>query len=500
MRLHTKLILALLAGLVVVVAGAQLYSYLSVNDLILKSSQKSLNLLQTREEEFAKNIYHSVEQAVAGSLERGEMEKFNKLLRVQRDVEGLLEFSLFDENGVVTHSSDDAFLNTKLPEAIQKDLYGNPRTLLLHGDEAIEIYQPQIITGDCVRCHIDWKVGGIGGVTHFRFSTAALTKAQGQTEQIKTELKNAAMKNSLYTMFGIITTLIIMMYFLMRKYIRRPLEQFVNLLELYDKDEGDLTRRIPVKSSDELGDLARLFNSFIGKLNKAIAHAQTTAHIVGDGAKEQAGSVEETTASMEELTSITKQNADIARETDQLMSAVTTEMRQAHAMMSSLTQAMDELIEKSGETVKIVRTIDDIAFQTNLLALNAAVEAARAGEVGAGFAVVASEVRNLATKTAEAAHNTAELIQGTVDKINEGNEVVLKTASNFSSLEEQSNRARSLMEKIKSSSEDQDAKFQHVSKALSEINMTTQKSAAQSTDLTMVLSVFTTAVDQDEEN
>ena len=500
MRLHTKLIVTLLAGLIVVVAGAQLYSYLSVNDLILKSSQKSLNLLQTREEEFAKNIHYSVEQAVAGSLERGEMEKFNRLLRDQRDVEGLLEFSLYDENGVVTHSSDDSFLGGKLSQNLKEDLYRNPRTLLRREADAIEIYQPQMITGDCVRCHTGWTVGDIGGVTHFRFSTEALRKAQAQTEGIKTELRQAAMENSLYTMIGIISTLVIMMYFLTRKYIRRPLAQFVNLLELYEKDEGDLTRRIPIKSKDELGDLARLFNSFIGKLNKAIAHAQTTAHVVGDGAKEQASSVEETSASMEELTSITKQNADIAKETDRLMTSVSREIHEAHSMMSTLTKAMDDLIVQSGETVKIVKTIDDIAFQTNLLALNAAVEAARAGEVGAGFAVVATEVRNLAGKAADAAHNTADLIQGAVDKINEGNEVVLKTATSFSNLEDQSNRARGMMEQIKSSSEDQDSKFQHVSRALNEINMTTQKSAAQSSELTQVLSVFRTARERKDES
>ncbi len=497
MRLHTKLIIVLLAGLVVVILGAQIYSYLSVNDLIRKLSRTSLESLQSREEEFAKSVFSSVEHAVAGSLERGEMEKFNKLLRTQRNVAGLLEFSLYDKDGIVTHSSDDAFLKGQLPENIRTELTKNPTTLFLHNKDAIEIYQPQIANGDCIRCHTGWKMGSIGGITHFRFSTESLSKAKRQTEEINQYLKKVQLKNSIYALVCIVSVLVVIMYLLMRKLIRIPLGKFVDFLRLFEKNEGDLTRRIQVGSNDELGDLAKLFNSFIGKLNNIIGLAQTTAEAVGEGARGQAGSVEETTASMEEITSISRKNAEIAQEAGKLILNVTDELNQSNSMMNELTSAMTELIANNNDTVNIVKTIEEIAFQTNLLALNAAIEAARAGEAGSGFAVVAEEVRRLAMRTAEAARNTADLIRGTVGKINEGNEVVVKIRTNFTNLNDLNKNVTSYMDKIKSSSEEQNERIQHVSQALSEINTTIQDNATQSSDLTEMMAMFVTDKNND---
>ncbi len=113
---------------------------------------------------------------------------------------------------------------------------------------------------------------------------------------------------------------------------------------------------------------------------------------------------------------MTKKNAENASMADVLMNEANQVVSEANESMGQLTQSMEEISKASEQTSKIIKTIDEIAFQTNLLALNAAVEAARAGEAGAGFAVVADEVRNLAMRAAEAAKNTAELIEGTVKK------------------------------------------------------------------------------------
>ena len=113
---------------------------------------------------------------------------------------------------------------------------------------------------------------------------------------------------------------------------------------------------------------------------------------------------------------MTKQNADHANQANHLMSETSSVVSKANEFMSGLTTSMNDISKASEETSKIIKTIDEIAFQTNLLALNAAVEAARAGEAGAGFAVVADEVRNLAMRAADAARNTADLIESTVKK------------------------------------------------------------------------------------
>ena len=141
---------------------------------------------------------------------------------------------------------------------------------------------------------------------------------------------------------------------------------------------------------------------------------------LAEGASEQAASIEETSSSLEEMASMTGQNADNAKQANQLMAGTTQTVARASETMDKLTASMGEISRASEETSKIIKTIDEIAFQTNLLALNAAVEAARAGEAGAGFAVVADEVRNLAMRAAEAAKNTADLIEGTVKKVERG--------------------------------------------------------------------------------
>ncbi len=149
------------------------------------------------------------------------------------------------------------------------------------------------------------------------------------------------------------------------------------------------------------------------------------------GSSEQAASIEETSSSLEEMSSMTSQNADNAGCADNLMKEVNQVVGQANASMTELTTSMAHISQASEETSKIIKTIDEIAFQTNLLALNAAVEAARAGEAGAGFAVVADEVRNLAMRAADAAKNTADLIEGTVKKVSDGSDLVTKTNDAF---------------------------------------------------------------------
>jgi len=219
-------------------------------------------------------------------------------------------------------------------------------------------------------------------------------------------------------------------------------------------------------------------SSGAGQVASACSHIASSSQKLAEGASEQAAAIEETSSSLEEMSSMTRQNAKNATLANQHMQNMNNIVAKASDSMHQLTVSMGEISAASEETQKIVKTIDEIAFQTNLLALNAAVEAARAGEAGAGFAVVADEVRNLAMRAADAAKNTAGLIEGTVKKVQEGAELVTKTSGDFSDVSTNTVKVGEIIGEIAAASQEQSTGIEHVSKAVSEMDKVVQGNAA----------------------
>ena len=210
----------------------------------------------------------------------------------------------------------------------------------------------------------------------------------------------------------------------------------------------------------------------------AAGQVSSTSQSLAQGANQQAASLEETSASIEEMSSMTRQNAESAQQAKDSRQKAADALEEASRLMQSTAQAMAEIKSAGEETSRIIRTIDEIAFQTNLLALNAAVEAARAGEAGAGFAVVADEVRNLALRAAEAAKNTAQLIEGSVSNINQGSDLVQKTQEAFDTVIEHNRKVGEMVEEIAAASSEQAQGIDEINRAVSEMDKVTQQVAA----------------------
>jgi methyl-accepting chemotaxis protein len=211
---------------------------------------------------------------------------------------------------------------------------------------------------------------------------------------------------------------------------------------------------------------------------------------VADGSSSQASAFEETSASINEMVSMTKQNAENARFADRLISENAGLVEEADQSMQDLDLSMKHISEAGLEIGKIIKTIDEIAFQTNLLALNAAVEAARAGEAGAGFAVVANEVRSLALKSTEASKNTADLIKNTIDKIEQGSGLVKKTGEIFDRILAGTQKAKNLISEISEASQEQSQGLDQVSQAIVQIEGVTQKNAEGAEEIASDMAFF----------
>ena len=227
-----------------------------------------------------------------------------------------------------------------------------------------------------------------------------------------------------------------------------------------------------------LRKISSTMNQASDLISETSTQISANGQALAEGATEQAASIEETSSSLEEMSSMTRQNADNANQANVLMQETNEVVQKARKEMQHLTQSMEEMSRDSQETQKIIKTIDEIAFQTNLLALNAAVEAARAGEAGAGFAVVAEEVRNLAIRSADAAKNTAHLIEGNFTRVKTGVTLVARTHDAFQNIDKSTDSVETLVKEIAAASNEQAQGIEQINQAIMEMNLVIQQNAA----------------------
>lgn len=273
-------------------------------------------------------------------------------------------------------------------------------------------------------------------------------------------------------------------------------------------------------SSDYKGDfitlkqsinmIAESLNSTLTEINSAAVQVaagtiqvSSGSQTISQGATEQASSIEELSASITQIAAQTKQNAVNANKANELAMSVQTEATDGNDHMEEMQAAMSQINESSQSISKIIKVIDDIAFQTNILALNAAVEAARAGIHGKGFAVVAEEVRNLAARSASAAKETTELIEGSIRKVEVGTRIADQTAAALSGIVSSVEKAAGIVAMIAAASNEQatgiaqvDRGIEQMSQVVQTNSATAQETAAASEELSSQADLLKSMVNQ----
>ncbi len=210
----------------------------------------------------------------------------------------------------------------------------------------------------------------------------------------------------------------------------------------------------------------------------AASQVSSSAQSMSQAANEQAASLEETSASSEELNSMTQKNADNSKEAAQGVDEAGRLIAETNQHLDSMLGSMKSINESSEKISKIIKVIDEIAFQTNILALNAAVEAARAGEAGMGFAVVADEVRNLAQRSAQAAKDTASLIEDSIGRSNEGGSKLDEVAKAIRRVSDNADRIKMLVNEVSLGSQEQARGIDQIAKAITQMERVTQQVAS----------------------
>ena len=448
LRVQTKLSLFIVGGITCVIALSAVVQNWQAKRSTAAISAQSESLLLHDEEQGTHNLAKAVQFIINESLAKGDMDVLKNVVVLQSSISGMTEFSLYDRNGVVTYSSDKSALKRAFPTELRSLLYDQVHGSSRTSGTVTEFYEPQTAQQSCLECHPRWKPGDVAGVTYLRFTTDTVERLKATFSTATRESSTSRLQTTCLTLA---TALLVTGAFVLM-----PVRSLKKTLR---------------KVADQLSGHSEDFTNEAVQVSKS-------SHVLAEGASEQAASLEETSASLEEMSGMTKRNAESAQKATELTRAACEAADRGAADMAALTSSMHELQDSSSGIAKIAKTIEEIAFQTNLLALNAAVEAARAGEAGAGFAVVADEVRNLARRSAQAAKETADKLDGAMVRTAQGAAISERVAGSLQEIVAIVRQVNELITEVASASREQSQGIAQVTTAVAQMDRITQANAA----------------------
>ncbi len=388
----------------------------------------------------ARNVFASLETGTKGSLERGEMDQFEDLLADLGKIGGVIEIGLLDPKGKIAYASRETSVGKPFDPAAFRRASTGSGVAEVPGAGEIVLLRAHRMAADCLRCLDEAQPGDLAGVLYVRYSLADLVRAQQESRTFLVRARRASIATGVVTGLAGLLAAALGTWVLLGVQVGRPIRALTARVAEMATGEADLTRRLPVTSRDEMGELAAAFNAFLEKLQALIHEVLDTASQVTAGSREileasraalqqaeeqkdrthaAATSAEEMSATVLQVARDAGDAADTARSASEIAETGGQTVESGMASMGRVEERVREIAaqvrdlgRRTGEIGAVMQVIDDIADQTNLLALNAAIEAARAGEHGRGFAVVADEVRKLSEKTAQATRQVRQTVAG----------------------------------------------------------------------------------------
>ncbi len=521
----------ILVALLILMMGAIVLLVNSQTSKVLKSQvSNETALLHEANVAQAETIFHGFEIGSRSSVEMGDMDAFSDLLVDLASIQNVKELGIVAPNGKVNFTSVQSMKGRNF----DRDIFNKAQTsdqLSVHetSDELI-ITRASYLNENCMMCHESQNVGDVAGVFFLCYDMAHLHVLNDSVyAQMEDDLGKTLKSLSITGLSGTIIAALAI-YFLLGKLVKKPLLAVDSIFD--SMAAGRFDQRLEIKTKDEIGHIGTTINNFADFLqndvlvslqklaagdltfesnprsqddtlrialkkvrddlttlllqvqmgaNQIAAGASQVADAsqsLSEGATNSASSVEQISASMNELSGQTKANADNANQANQLASQAHSAADDGNRQMQQMVTAMSDINESGQNISKIIKVIDEIAFQTNLLALNAAVEAARAGQHGKGFAVVAEEVRNLAARSAKAAQETAALIEGSVDKAKHGVSIANSTSAAFTAIVDEIQKVNDLISEIAASSSEQSQGITEINEGVARIDDVTQQNTA----------------------